>query len=231
MQGSPDWLLVEQVSFPLFFSSCWCLLLLSWACCWHWPGHPPTLPRYLPASRSSSLLHLSYYLLRWMLLVCLEVFCFWGMDHLPIQSKQHILWGLLQLVWVWTERFSVNELDKGQNKAADNEKLGGVKKTKGEMCNPCIYSFSICLTVFLSYVFSKNPIKSQNTYILILIWKELDFNFTEGKIITEVKTPATPVVCGKTLLLDHSSLLPLSGHQKTHYKQHLSRVDIKSHQS
>lgn len=86
-QRSPDWLLAEQVSSPLFSSSCWCLSLLSWACCWRWAGRPPTLHRYryLPASRSSSpLRHPSYHLLRWMLLVCLEVFCFWEMDHLPV---------------------------------------------------------------------------------------------------------------------------------------------------
>lgn len=89
-QGSPDWLLAEQVSSPQFSSSCWRLLLPSSACCWRWPGRLPTLRRYLPASRFSSPLHLSYHLLHWMLLVCLEVFCFWGTDHLPAQSKHSL---------------------------------------------------------------------------------------------------------------------------------------------
>lgn len=89
-QGSPDWLLAERVSPPPASSSCWRPWQPSWVCCWRWRGRPPTRRRCWPAAfRSSWPLHLSYWLRHSMLLVCLEVFCFWGMGHLPATKVTH----------------------------------------------------------------------------------------------------------------------------------------------
>lgn len=89
-QGSPDWLLAEQASPPLASFSCWRPWQPFWVCCWRWLGRPLTRRRCLPAAfRSSWSLHLSYWRSRSMLLVCLEVFCFWGMGHSPGTKVTH----------------------------------------------------------------------------------------------------------------------------------------------
>lgn len=102
-QGSPDWLPAERASPPRVSSSCWRPLRPSSGCCSRWLGRPPTRPRCWPAFRFSSPLHLSYWLRRSMLLVCLEVFCFWGMGHWPSKKKkdkENKVKPFISIIWI-----------------------------------------------------------------------------------------------------------------------------------
>lgn len=89
-QGSPDWPLAAPASPPPASSSCWRPWQPSWVCCWRWLGRPPTRRRCWPAAcRSSWPRRLSSWRRRSMLLVCLEVFCFWGRGHSPSAKGTH----------------------------------------------------------------------------------------------------------------------------------------------